>query len=137
MLNDPASMQSAKSPVYGEENVDINFRVCDLLWRPVGKLVRFVAVVHPTRGSCLLMCTDTKLDAIEILRLYGLRFKIEHSFKQAVRLLGSFSYHFWMRDMKKLRRNNGNQYLHRETPEYRDAIKRKINAHHFSSTPVS
>jgi len=131
LLGDTTAMQHAKSPVYGEQNVEITYRVCDLLWRPVGRLVRFVAVTHPSRGNCLLMCTDTKLDAIEILRLYGLRFKIEHSFKQAVRLLGSFSYHFWMRDMKKLRRNNGNQYLHRETPEYREAVKRKINAYHL------
>lgn len=131
LLGDTTTMQQAKSPVYGEQNVKIKYRVVDLLWRPVGRLVRFVAIAHPSRGNCLLMCTDTKLDAIEILRLYGLRFKIEHSFKQAVRLLGSFSYHFWMRDMKKLRRNNGNQYLHRETPEYREAIKRKINAYHL------
>lgn len=130
LLGDSVSMQRAPSPVYGEHNVVINFRTCDLLWRPVGRLVRFVAVVHPSRGSRLLMCTDTTLDAIEIIRLYGLRFKIEHSFKQAVRLIGSFSYHFWMRDMKPLRRHNGNQHLHRESLEYRNAIKRKVNAYH-------
>jgi hypothetical protein len=130
LLGDPASMQRAPSPVYGERNVVISYRACDLLWRPVGHLVRFVAVVHPCRGNCLLMCTDTSLDAIDIVRLYGLRFKIEHGFKQAVRLIGSFSYHFWMRDMKPLRRNNGNQYLHRESLKYRNAIKRKVNAYH-------
>ena len=130
LLHDQKSMQRAASPIYGEQNVMINYRVCDLMWRPVGQLVRFVAVVHPSRGLCLLMCTDTSLDAIEIIRLYGLRFKIEHSFKQAVRLIGSFSYHFWMRDMKPLKRNNGNQHLHRESLKYRDAIKRKINAYH-------
>ena len=93
----------------------VQYRVCDLLWRPVGRLVRFVAVIHPSRGSCLLMCTDLSLSAIEIIRLYGLRFKIEHSYKQAVRLIGSFTYHFWMQDMKPLHRRNGNQYLHRES----------------------
>ena len=36
---------------------------------PAARLVRFVTVVHPTRGSCLLMCTDTSLDAIQIIRL--------------------------------------------------------------------
>ena len=77
------------------------------------------------------MCTDTTLSAIEIIRLYGLRFKIEHSFKQAVRLIGSFSYHFWMKNMKPLRRRNGNQYLHRESLDYRNAVKRKINAYHL------
>jgi hypothetical protein len=123
-------MQSAASPVYGERNVTIQYRVCDLLWRPAGRLVRFVAVSHPSRGACLLMCTDLSLSAIDIIRLYGLRFKIEHSFKQAVRLIGSFAYHFWMRDMKALRRGNGNQYLHRESLKYRDDIKRKIHAYH-------
>jgi hypothetical protein len=43
------------------------------------------------------MCTDISLGAIDIIRLYGLRFKIEHSFKQAIRLIGSFAYHFWMK----------------------------------------
>src|SRR3954451_22942530 len=76
--------QQAPSPVYGEHKVIIQYRVRDLLWRPAGRLVRFVAVIHPVRGACLLMCTDTSLDAFDIIRLYGLRFKIEHTFKQAV-----------------------------------------------------
>ncbi len=130
LLNDPKPTHSAASPVYGEHNVTIQYRVCDLLWRPVGRLVRFVAVIHPSRGACLLMCTDLSLSAIEIIRLYGLRFKIEHSFKQAVRLIGSFAYHFWMQDMTPLHRRNGNQYLHRESLDYRNAIKRKIHAYH-------
>jgi hypothetical protein len=86
--------------------VIIQYRVRDLLWRPAGRPVRFVAVIHPVRGACLLMCTDTSLDAFDIIRLYGLRFKIEHTFKQAVRQIGAFAYHFWMSDMKPLRRNN-------------------------------
>ena len=130
LLTDPQSSQSAPSPVYGEHNVTIQYRVCDLLWRPCGRLVRFVAVTHPCRGSCLLMCTDLGLDAIEIIRLYGLRFKIEHSFKQAVHRIGAFAYHFWMQDMKPLGRRSGNQYLHRESLEYRNAVKRKMHAYH-------
>jgi hypothetical protein len=39
--------------------------------------VRFVAIIHPTRGACLLMSTDLSLGAIDIIRIYGLRFKIE------------------------------------------------------------
>ena len=130
LLNDAKDTIEAKSPIYGERNVKIKYRVRDLLWRPAGRLVRFVAIKHPSRGSCLLMCTDTSLSAIEIIRLYGLRFKIEYGFKQAVRLIGSFSYHFWMQDMKPLPRRNGDQYLHRESLDYRDAIKRKIRAYH-------
>lgn len=130
LFTDGLAMEQTASPVYGEKNVTLQYRVCDLLWRPVGRLVRFVVVIHPTRGRCLLMSTDTSLSGIDIIRLYGLRFKIEHGFKQAVRVIGSFSYHFWMKEMKPLRRRNGNQYLHRESSDYRDAVKRKINAYH-------
>ena len=130
LLEDPKGFQQAESPVYGERQVIIQYRVRDLLWRPAGRLVRFVAVIHPARGSCLLMCTDTSLEAIEIIRLYGLRFKIEHTFKQAARLIGSFTYHFWMSDMKPLRRRNGDQHLHRASLEYRNAVKRKLHAYH-------
>ena len=76
------------------------------------------------------MCTDTSLSAIDIIRLYGLRFKIEHSFKQAASQIGSFAYHFWIKDMIPLLYRNGNQYLHRKSADYRSHVKRKINAYH-------
>src|ERR1700681_4366014 len=94
LLANVESMQQVASPVYGEHNVTVRYRVCDLLWRP------------------------------------GLRFKIECSFKQAVRQIGSFSYHFWMKDMIPLRYHNGNQYLHRKSPDYRNRVKRKMRAYH-------
>jgi hypothetical protein len=130
LLQASSDFHQAPSPVYGETKVVIQYRVHDLLWRPAGRLVRFVAVIHPARGACLLMCTDTSLDAIDIIRLYGLRFKIEHSFKQAVRQIGAFSYHFWMSDMKPLRRNHGNQHLHRSSLDYRNGVRRKLHAYH-------
>jgi hypothetical protein len=130
LLWDTKSMQQVASPVYGERGVTIRYRVRDLLWRPAGRLVRFVAVIHPTRGSCILMCTDTSLSAVDIIRIYGLRFKIETGFKQATRQIGSFAYHFWMKDMIPLRYRNGNQYLHRKSAEYRAHVKRKIRAYH-------
>jgi DDE superfamily endonuclease len=130
LLSDIGSMRQVASPVYGERNVILRYCVCDLLWRPAGRLVRFVAVIHPTRGACLLMSTDISLAAIEIIRLYGLRFKIEYSFKQAMRLIGAFAYHFWMQDMTPLPYRNGNQYLHRKSADYRSHVKRKIHAYH-------
>ena len=130
LLKNPGQIQEAASPVYGEAGVTIRFRTADLLWRPVGILVRFVAVDHPRRGTILLMSTDLNLTPVDIIRIYGLRFKIEVSFKQSLHVIGAYAYHFWMAAMKPLRRVSGNQHLHRESDEYRHAVRRKISAYH-------
>jgi hypothetical protein len=130
LFDDSDTMQTASSPVYGEKRTQIRFRSLDLIWRPVGILVRFVVVIHPVRGRCILMGTDLALPALEIIRLYGLRFKIELSFKQAIRVLGTYAYHFWMKKMSPIRRFSGNQYLHKKPEAYRKAVRRKIDAYH-------
>jgi DDE superfamily endonuclease len=130
LLTDANRLQQAPSPVYGEKDVILRFRAADLLWRPVGILVRFVVVLHPQRGAILLMCTDLTLSPLDIIRIYGLRFKIELSFKQALHVIGAYAYHFWMAAMTPLRRVSGNQYLHRKSADYRNAVRRKIAAYH-------
>ena len=124
-------MIEAESPVYGEQGITLRYVVADLLWQPMKLLVRFVIVIHPTRGRWILMTTDTTMDAIEIIRTYGLRFKIELTFKQAIHQIGLFSYRFWMKTMEPLQRWNGNQYLHRKPLKYREAVARKIHAYHI------
>jgi hypothetical protein len=121
--------QRAPSPVYGESNVQIRYYTADLLWRPLGQLVRYVWVIHPTRGRLVLLCTDLTLPALEIIRLYGWRFKIEVSFKQAIHTIGAYAYHFWMSDMKPIRRGSGNQILDHRSPTYRQHVRRKLAAY--------
>ena len=130
LFDQPEQMQQSLSPVYGETTVTLQFRCLDLLWRPVGIVVRFVAVLHPSRGRILLMSTDLGLTASEIIRLYGLRFKIELSFKQAVRVIGAYAYHFWMAAMTPIKRFSGTQLLHRKNSDYQNAVRRKIDAYH-------
>jgi len=120
----------AASPVYGDRNIRLRYFAVDLLWRPVGRTVRFVFVDHPNRGRIILMTTDTSLDALEVITLYGHRFKIEVGFKQAIQTIGAYAYHFWMMAMTPSSRKSGNQYLHKESDEYRRLALRKMNAYH-------
>ena len=57
----------ASSPLYGETGVTLRYRVCDLVWRPVGIVVRFVLVAHPTRRRKILMSTDRSLEPLDII----------------------------------------------------------------------
>jgi hypothetical protein len=130
LFDNKGLFQEAESPVYGERNVTIRFHSLDLLWRPVGRLVRFVWVIHPTRGKKILLCTDLSLPPLKVIELYGVRFKIEVSFKQAIYTLGTYSYHFWMASMTPRSRRSGDRYLHRKSSDYRRQVRRKMAAYH-------
>ena len=62
-------LDSMPSPIYDDRNITLQYTCRDLLWRPAGKLVRFVAVLHPQRGKILRLCTDLTLPPGEIIRL--------------------------------------------------------------------
>lgn len=128
-FGDRQDFLKALSPVYGEKGVPLRYYSHDLLWRQLGRVVRFVWVDHPRRGQMILLCTDLTLAPMEILRLYGWRFKIEVSFKSAIHTVGAYAYHFWMQDMTPIRRGSGKQHGHRKSDSYRQHIRRKLAAH--------
>lgn len=123
-------MITAPSPVYNESNINICYRSMILIWRPMGKLVHFVLVEHPNRGRMVLMTTDLSIDPVSVIKLYGLRFKIEVGFRQAVHTVGTYTYHFWMMQMTPIKRRSGNQYLHKKTENYRKQVAKKMDTYH-------
>jgi hypothetical protein len=127
---DTGAFTPAPSPVYGEKDVTVEYLCLDLLWRPVGRPVRFVLVKHPTRGNIILLSTLLTMPPLDVLRIYSLRFKIESAFRQAVNTLGAYFYHFWMKDMSPISKGSGDQYMHRQSGDYRAAVRRKIKAYH-------
>lgn len=130
LLRDADAFQCVPSPVYGESDVTISYRCVDLLWRPVGRRVRFVLVHHPVRGSIILLSTDVTMDPLDVIILYSYRFKIELGFRHALRVVGTYAYHFWMMTMTPIRRVSGNQYMHHRSERYRHQVRRKLAAYH-------
>jgi hypothetical protein len=128
-FNNHDKFTEASSQVYNETNVKIKYYTEDLLWRSAGCLARFVWVIHPTRGKIILVSDDVTLDPLKIIEIYGLRFKCEVGLKVAARIVGAFKYHFWMKGMKKTHRGGGDQFLHRTTKVYKQAVFRKLGAY--------
>lgn len=122
---------TAVSPIEADGSVELRYRCIDLIWRPVGRMVRFVIVDHPVRGRIFLMTTDLELDPLDVILLYSHRFKIEVGFRQALHVLGSYAYRFWMKEMTPVRRGQKDQYLHRKSQEYRDCVRQKLKAYHL------
>jgi hypothetical protein len=123
------AFRPAPSPIYGDQNVTLRYRVLDLCWKPVGKLVRFVLVIHPTRGQKILLSTDLSLSGLQIIEAFGIRFKIEVCFKQAIHTLGTAAYHFWLRALHRHHRRARNLYLAHRPEPFRRAVRRKLQAY--------
>lgn len=125
----PRLFTEAPSPIYGEKNVMLRYRVLDLCWKSVGQLVRFVLVIHPTRGKKILLSTDRSLTPLQIIELFGVRFKIEACFKQAVHTVGAYAYHFWVK-AKRGTRDHLNHVLANKPESYQRQVYRKMHAYH-------
>ena len=66
--------------LYGKEET-VEYLCMDLLWgKGLYQLIRFV-LVKKGDTKVILACTDVSFTAMQIIRLYGYRFKIEVTFR--------------------------------------------------------
>jgi len=107
--------------LYGKEET-VEYLCKNLIWRPIGRMLRFV-MVKTGEKTMILMCSDLTMDPEKIILAYSYRFKIEVSFKMLKQNLGGFFYHFWTAAMPKISRFKTNSDL---SPITEDKDKEKI-----------
>lgn len=129
LFNQPQGWACARAQLYGKEE-RVEYLSMRLLWRPVGHEMLFVLVKLADGRRCVLLSSDLTLHPLLVVQMYAVRFKIEVGFKVSVRVVGAMGYHFWMKQMKRINREGKNTYLHRESDEYRTAVRRKLAAYH-------
>jgi hypothetical protein len=120
----------ASSPVYGETGVTLRYYTFDLFWRKLGRLVRFVWVIHPTRGRLVLLCTDLTPGALGdhpplwlAVQNRG-QFQTGHSHRRrlCLSLLDA-------RHEAHPARGTVHSTPHRQSESYRQAVRRKLAAY--------
>lgn len=111
--------------------INIAYHRVELFWKPLGCIVQFVLTRHPTRGNAIVMSTDLSADPVSLMMIYGLRFKIEVFFKQAVHTVGTFLYRFWLKSMTKNNRKSGDQVLQFSSKKFKESVAKKIRSYHL------
>jgi hypothetical protein len=111
--------------------VTLEYCCIELFWKPFGDLVLFVLTRHPTKGEAIVMSTDRTISPLDLIALYGLRFKIEVFFKQAVHQVGAFLYRFWIKSIApRTRKQRGDQNLQDFNETLQLRIAKKMHAYH-------
>lgn len=90
--------QSAQVWLYGQLTT-VYYQCFELHWDSPQKPVLFVLTQLPNGRQLILLSTDLTLSGEQVIAAYGLRFKIEVTFRTLVHLLGGFAYRFWLKAM--------------------------------------
>ena len=99
--SEASAFTKAKVMLYGKAT-EVEYLVKDLLWYEGHYFeLRFVFVKWGTTET-ILACNNALLTPEKIIELYGLRFKIECSFREFKQVISGFAYRFWTKAMPKL-----------------------------------
>jgi len=116
------SFQTVSACIYGNQE-DIFLGSMDLLWKPIGRLLRFV-FVKTSYGCMVLMCSDLQQDPLQAVELYCLRTRIETMFEMFKQVLHGFQCHFWSKKMPRhSRKPQSNETLVSPKPEDLKIVK--------------
>jgi len=90
--------QQAQVWLYGQLTT-VYYQCFELYWDSPTTPVLFVLTQQPNGKSLILLSSDLTLSGPDVIAAYGLRFKIEVTFRTLVHLLGGFAYRFWLKAM--------------------------------------
>jgi hypothetical protein len=125
----------AKAFLYGQEE-DVLYYCKDLAWGEEAskrKMLRFVLVKNSEGIKSILVSSDLTIDPVEIIELYGKRFKIEAFFKEFKQTMSGFDYHFWNKHMPVLDHYAGARQMEQQLEaiadsDIRDSIVQTVRA---------
>lgn len=100
----PEQFQTAETVLYHKRE-PVRYLALELFWKPCKGLVRFI-LVESSHGRMILMCSDLRLEPLEVLRLYTSRVNIESLFSRLKHLLGGMAYHFWSKYLAPVSRRS-------------------------------
>lgn len=87
--------------LYGQRTT-VCYQCFQFCWDSPEQPVQFVLTQFPNGRRLILLSTDLALSGPEVIAAYGLRFKIEVTFRQLIHLLGGFAYRFWLKGLSSL-----------------------------------
>jgi hypothetical protein len=90
--------QQAQVWLYGQLTT-VYYQCFELYWDSPKTPVLFVLTQLPKGKQLILLSSDVSLSGPEVIAAYGLRFKIEVTFRTLIYLLGGFAYRFWLKAM--------------------------------------
>ena len=102
--------------IYGKVE-DVSIMAIKLLWKPTGRMIRFVLAVT-SRGPIVLMCSDLDQNPVKALELYCARTRVEIMFDMLKNLISAFRYRFWSKLMlRHSRKPKKNKDLKKPSPQ--------------------